>query len=375
MAKRRKSKRKNKLRMFLFIGEFIVLALMIGVLYYLLKTDKMEKGVIEDTSEQALKINDELAQQASQSSEAGVEWKMSGVTTIALFGVDARDSSLGKGNRTDTIILASINEDTGDVRLCSVYRDTYMNIGNDTYNKANAAYAQGGPEQAIQMLNTCFDLDIKDYATVNFTALIDAIDVLGGVPIDVHDEEIAHLNSYQICMSGVEDGLNAFGEKAYKATAGVDYTPVTQPGIQNLNGLQATAYCRIRYVGNDFERTNRQRNVLTEVANKAKKADIATLDNLIDEIFPKVKTSFSSTELLDYASKAAKYNVVDSAGFPFNQVTGKMGKAGSSVVSVDFATDVKDLHTFLYGEDSYTPTARVQEISNRILADKNKYGL
>lgn len=375
MAKRKRSKRKNKLRIFLFIGEFIVLAVMIGVLYFLLKADKIEKGTMTDDSEKALKINDELVEQANQSSEAGVEWKMSGVTTIALFGVDARDSSLGKGNRTDTIMLASINEDNGEVRLCSIYRDTYLNIGNDTYNKANAAYAQGGPEQAIQMLNTCFDLDIKDYATVNFTALIDTIDILGGVPIDVHQDEIEYLNSYQICMTGEEDGLNAFGEKAYKATAGVDYTPVTQSGVQNLNGTQATAYCRIRYVGNDFERTNRQRNVLTEVANKAKKADLSTLNNMIDEIFPKIKTSFTAGEMLDYASKASKYSVVDSTGFPFNQVTGKMGKAGSSVVAVDFASDVKDLHTFLYGEDSYTPTARVQEISNRVASDKNKYGL
>lgn len=372
MAKRRKKKRKNR-KIILFVLEFIVLIGMIGALYVVLKSDQITKDTTIKETDAALKINDELSEMKSQAKEAGEEWKMSGYTTIALFGVDARDNSLGKGNRTDTIILAGINEDTGDVSLCSIYRDTYMNIGNDTYNKANAAYAQGGPEQAIQMLNTCLDLDIKDYATVNFRALIDTIDALGGVEIDVHDDEIEYLNSYQICMTGVEDGLNAFGEKAYKAKEGVDYIPVKSSGLQVLNGTQATAYCRIRYVGNDFERTNRQRTVLTECANKAKKADLATLNAIIDEVFPKAQTSLTTTELLTYASKAAMYNIVDSAGFPFNQVTGKMGKAGSSVVATDFAGDVKQLHTMLYGEDGYTPTARVQEISGRIASDRAKH--
>lgn len=372
MAKRKRSRRRNR-KIALFVLEFFVLIAMIGALYVVLKSDKIAKDTTIEQTEAALQINDELAEMKQQASAEGSEWKMSGYKTIALFGVDARDKSLGKGNRTDTIILAGINEDTGDVSLCSVYRDTYINIGNDTFNKANAAYAQGGPEQALQMLNTSLDLDIKDYATVNFSALIDTIDALGGVQIDVHEDEIEYLNSYQICMTGEEDGLNAFGEKAYKATAGVDYTPVTSSGLQTLNGTQATAYCRIRYVGNDFERTNRQRTVLQECANKAKQASPATLDAIIDEVFPKAMTSLTTTELLTYASKAAKYNIKESAGFPFENVTGTMGKAGSCVIAVDFAQNVKELHTMLYGEDAYTPTARVQEISQRIASDKAKY--
>jgi len=372
MARRKRSKRKNR-KIALFVFEFVVLIAMLIALFVVLKSDKITKDTTIEETDAALQINDELHEMQSQASESGEEWKMSGYKTIALFGVDARDKSLGKGNRTDTIILASINQDTGDIALCSVYRDTYMNIGNDTFNKANAAYAQGGPEQALQMLNTSLDLNVTDYATVNFSALIDTIDALGGVDIDVHEDEIEYLNSYQICMTGEEDGLNAFGEKAYKAREGVDYTAVTHSGMQTLNGTQATAYCRIRYVGNDFERTNRQRTVLQECAKKAKQANLATLNNIVDEVFPKTMTSLTTSELLTYASKAAQFNIVQSAGFPFEQVTGTMGKAGSCVIADDFAQNVKELHTMLYGEDSYTPTARVQEISNRIASDRAKY--
>ena len=370
---RRSRRKKTKLKIFLFVLEFIVLFIMLGVVYVILKSDKIEKDETIDQTNAALQINDELSEMMEQAGETGQEWKMSEYTTVALFGVDSRNGQLGKGNRSDTIIIAGINESTGEVKLVSVYRDTYCNIGNDTYNKANAAYAQGGPEQAIQMLNTCLDLDIKDYATVDFYALIDAIDILGGVEIDVREEEIEHLNNYQISMAGKEDGLNAFGEVAYTATPGVDYTPVTKSGPQLLNGLQATAYCRIRYVGNDFERTNRQRTVLEQAAKKASKASLSTLNTAIDRIFPKVKTSLTTAQLAAYASKAAMYSVTGGEGFPFNQVTGTMGKAGSCVVSDDFAADVKQFHTFMYGEDAYTPTARVQEISARVASDRAKY--
>ena len=165
---RRSRRKKKKLKIFLFVLEFIVLFIMLGVVYVILKSDKIEKDETIDQTNAALQINDELSEMMEQAGETGQEWKMSEYTTVALFGVDSRNGQLGKGNRSDTIIIAGINESTGEVKLVSVYRDTYCNIGNDTYNKANAAYAQGGPEQAIQMLNTCLDLDIKDYATVDF---------------------------------------------------------------------------------------------------------------------------------------------------------------------------------------------------------------
>ena len=167
---------------------------------------------------------------------------MKGYRNIALFGVDSRDGELDKSTRTDTIIIASINQDTKEVKMISVLRDTYLNLSTDTYNKANSAYAKGGPKQAIAMLNMNLDMNITDFVTIGFDGLIDVIDAVGGIEIDVQENEIPHLNSYQISMVGKQDGtLNAKGEPNYVATEGVDYIPVTTAGLQKLNGLQATA--------------------------------------------------------------------------------------------------------------------------------------
>jgi LCP family protein required for cell wall assembly len=166
---------------------------------------------------------------------------MKGYMNIALFGVDAtKESLLYKGSRSDSIMIASINMDTGDIKLVSVYRDTYLNIGTDSYQKCNAAYSYGGAEQAVKMLNMNLDMDITNFVTVGYKGLSEVIDGLGGIYIDVDSEEIKHINNYQI---GIAEVLKC------------DYTPVTETGMQLLNGLQATAYCRIRYTaGNDFKR-------------------------------------------------------------------------------------------------------------------------
>ena len=113
-----------------------------------------------------------------------------GYTNIALFGVDSRDGNLGKGNRTDCIIVASLNNETKEIKMVSVYRDTLLDLSEGTYQKCNAAYSYGGPVQAINMLNMNLDLDIQDYVTVDFGAIADAIDLLGGVEIDVKEEEV-----------------------------------------------------------------------------------------------------------------------------------------------------------------------------------------
>ncbi len=370
----RRKKKKGGLKIFLFILEFIVLIVMLALLFvFVILPDKVTQDLTLVQTEEALQINDQLGEMEEIATETGEDWNMAEYTTVALFGVDARNRSLGKGNRSDTIMIVALNNSTYEVRLISMYRDTYCNIGNDTYNKANTAYSQGGPEQAIQMLNTCLDLDIKDYVSVDFYGLIDAIDALGGVDIDVKEAEIEHLNNYQISMAGEEDGLNLFGETQYKATEGEDYIAVKKSGMQHLNGLQATAYCRIRYVGNDFERTNRQRAVLGQVLKRAASVGPLKLNEIIDSVGDKVQTSFSAAEMIDYAADITKYNMAEGAGFPFENVTGNMGKAGSCVVAKDFAADVKMFHTLMYGEDSYAPTERVKEISAKIDADRSKY--
>lgn len=352
-ALERKRAKKRKKKIILFIFEIILLAVLLLVLFAVFKTDKIQKIKI---NEEDIVVNDTV--------EANTAMK--GYRNIALFGVDSRDKDLGKGTRSDTIMIASINDDTGEVKLCSVYRDTYLNLGNDSYNKCNASYAKGGPEQAINMLNMNMDMNITDYVTVGFTGLIETIDALGGVTIDVREDEIVHLNNYQISMVGKSaDG------KTFTAEEGKDYTAVTSSGKQKLNGLQATAYCRIRYVGDDFMRAERQRTVLSAVMDEAKQASPSQLNSILNSVLPNVSTSLDVDEMTAVLSNLTKYNITGSDGFPFetNRATGSVGKKGSCVIPVDLAQNVELLHHFFFGDAEYTVSDQVKQYSQKISSD------
>jgi anionic cell wall polymer biosynthesis LytR-Cps2A-Psr (LCP) family protein len=268
-------------------------------------------------------------------------------------------------------MIMSINLDTKEVKLVSVMRDTWLNLGTDSYGKANAAYAKGSYKQAINMLNMNLDLNITDFVTVGFDGLIDAIDAIGGIEIDVKESEIEHLNNYQICMVGYEDGtLNAAGEPNYKADPGT-YTPVTKSGLQTLNGLQATAYARIRYVGNDTARTSRQRTVLTQAAKKAMTMNVSSLNKIVDTVLPQVYTSLSKTEILSLIAGIAGYSIGENSGFPFDDYVVLNGRinGASVVVPVDLTKNVSLLHEFLFGEENYEPTETVKRCSQKIASD------
>lgn len=358
-AAARKAKKRQK-RIILFIFEILVLAVLVAVLYTVLKTENIQKIKVDEKNI-VTKVNENVENNES----------MKGYRNIALFGVDSRDGALGKGTRSDTIMIASVNEDTGDIKLCSVYRDTYLNLSNDSYNKCNAAYAKGGPEQAIIMLNMNLDLNITDYVTIGFDGLIDVIDALGGVYIDVTEAEITHLNNYQISMVGkTTDG------KTFTATEGKDYTAVTTPGYQKLNGLQATAYCRIRYIGDDFARALRQRTVLAAVMDQAKKASVSDLNKTLDKVLPNVATSLDVDEMVGLLSNVAKYNITGSDGFPFetNRATDKVGSKGSCVIPVNLAQNVELLHEFLFDQPDYTVSSQVQTYSEKISKDTGYSG-
>ena len=224
--------------------------------------------------------------------------------------------------------------------------------------------------QAINMLNMNLDMNITDFITVGFEGLADTIDALGGVEIDVTESEISHLNNYQISMVGTTlDG------KTYKANAGTDYIPVTSAGRQTLNGLQATAYCRIRYVGDDFQRTQRQRTVLLAIAEKVKTASPATINQIANDVFSEVYTSLDLDEILDMLSEASKYQVVDQGGFPEESMraTGTVGSKGSCVVPVSLADNVQWLHDFLFEDEDYSPSEEVLSYSEKIAADTSQY--
>ena len=210
------------------------------------------------------------------------------------------------------------------------------------------------------MLNRNFDLNIQHYVTVDFSALVDVIDALGGVPIDVKEEEIPYINGYACEI--IEN-------------TGVDTWAVTEPGLQNLTGVQATAYARIRAIGDDYQRAARQREVLTQIAVKAQQASLSTLNKIIDRVFPKVKTNFKLTEILAYAKDVKKYKLAESTGFPTEDGRDTMdyGDAGNVVVPVTLLSNATALHEYLFGdEEEYVPSSKVKEISDEI-ADLSGY--
>ena len=348
------SKPRKKRRKVLFILEIIVLLLFIGGLYvYGQISAKLDKIDIQETDlqEQDIVTNDQAPQ-------------MTGYTTYALFGLDhrSRNEKLNTEN-SDTIIVASINNDTKAVKLVSVYRDTLLNVKDDTYSKANAAYALGGPAQAVNMLNTNLDLNITDYVSIDFDALVTVVDCLGGLDIPLSYAEIVHMNNY--CVETAEE-------------TGKSYTPVELPepkpedqeaivGTYHLNGVQATSYCRIRYTASlDMGRTERQRKVIQMIVDKAKSAGLSTIFKIMDDVFPMVTTSVSKTEILKLIPAMIGYCIDETTGFPqdYKFATVK----GSVIVPTTLDSNVLKLHQFLYGNTNYTPTQDVLNKSAQIAA-------
>ena len=353
----RGNRKKDRKRAFIVLGvELVLLIILIVVVWFLfggMGVDKVGKVNLDEET-------------ISSSVNSGVEEnvEMTGYTNIALFGVDDRNGALDKKTRSDSIIIASINNATHEIKLVSVYRDTYLNLSNDSYNKCNAAYAAGGPEQAISMLNMNLDMDIKDFITVGFGGLTEIVNELGGIEINVEENEITHLNNYQSTMASKEE-------------LDMKYTPVTEPGLQTLDGLQATAYCRIRYTaGDDFRRAERQRTVLMAILEKAKTANLTELTNVARNVFGQTYTSLDLEDIIGtYLPHVTEYNVIANDGFPMAdyRTTGTMGKKGSCVIPMNLAQNVEWLHGFLFEDEQYEVSPDVQGYSDKIAADAAEY--
>ncbi|MBQ7707970.1 MAG: LCP family protein [Lachnospiraceae bacterium] len=327
-----------------FFAELIILGLMIVaylMFYFDAKIGKINKV---DIDEGDLAINEELDTS-----------KQTGYKTIALFGVDARDvTNLGQGTRSDSIMIASINNETKEVKIVSVYRDTLLEIENDSglTSKVNAAYSYGGPQLAIKTLNANLDLQITDFVTVNFLGLTKAIDDLGGITVHVEENELPVLNlaiSEQIAVTGIySDGVFTTGDIL-------------------LNGTQATAYARIRSTDQgDITRTERQRDVLTKMFEKAKSSDLGTIDAIIDDLFPEIATSLTEDEIKALAKAVFEYQLGDTVGFPFAYTPITHDTKGSVLVPADLTSNVSALHEFLFEEQGYVPTSKVQNINTTI---------
>lgn len=284
----------------------------------------------------------------------GVKTETKGYKTIVLYGVDSRESNLNQGTNSDCIIIVSINDDTKEVKLVSIYRDTLFKIQNDskTTQKVNYAYQAGGALTSINTLNANLDLQITDYIAVDFNGMADIIDALGGVEVSIEENEINNLNknlAEQISISGkYSDGIY-------------------ETGIQTLKGQQAVAYSRIRSTElGDITRTERQREVLFSLVDKLFDADATTLDHLLDVSFNCISTSFTRKKVEELLKDFDDYKITSSTGFPFTYSALTIDEKGSVLVAADMNTNVEALHEYLYGNASYTPSETVAAISDEI---------
>ena len=291
-----------------------------------------------------------------------VQEVLKGYTNIALFGLDNRSNGSFEAGNSDVIMIASINNDTKEVRLVSVFRDTFLNVSSDgtnNFRKANYAYNKGGAEEAVRMLNRNLDLDIQDYVVVDFQAVTEAIDLLGGVEVEIDAAEAKWMDFY------INETALVTGHEAHS---------ITQPGTYTLDGVQATSYCRIRYTaGDDFKRAQRQREVIAKMVEKAKNADLFTINKIIDSVLDDISTNFTAGEMISLASQLMNYELADTTGFPFHLTTANLGGSkGSVVIPCDLVTNVTDLHKYLFNDFNYTPSNTVTSFSQAVIQETGK---
>ncbi len=278
-----------------------------------------------------------------------------GYINILLLGVDSRDMANIKGTRSDMIMIASINKDTYDVKLTSVYRDTYLKLGDtSTYDKITHACVYGGPEMTMKSLNQAMDINLSNYIVVNFKTVADVVDAVGGITVDVQDYEIYQLNKY------TKQTANNIGKKKYNL--------VESAGEQTLEGVQAVSYGRIRKgVGDDFKRTERMRIVVSKVLEKVKTMSFSEVKEIIDMAVPQVQTNLTMNDILALGIRLPKYSISSGAGWPYQWTTGTINKV-SYVFPNGMATNTIEFHKEVFGQEGYTPSATVTAISNEIAA-------
>ena len=362
--KKSRKYKKMRRRKIIFGIEITVLLILSGILFVYAwinrSMDKMNQDTLDSSQ---IQINSEVKANTDLS-------QMSGTQVIALVGVDARGvegSELAESMNSDTIILCCIDHDKQEIRMVSIMRDTWMNMAKYTdeyyeFDKANSAYNRGGPESMLSMLNTNLDFALTDYVTVNFKALADAIDVLGGLDIEMTNAECVHANNYNREVSeaqGVE-----YEAIPYDEDLGDDYSEV-----RHVSGALATSYARIRYGGgDDAKRTSRQRIVINLMVQKLKQ-NPTKIPEILDKVMGNVSTSLTKNEILELGMHAVTYTMGTSYAYPFQLCYGEnvVNAIGEDVViPVTLEFNVRELHEYLYPGLSYEPSAAVTEYSDYI---------
>lgn len=311
----------------LLIIILILLGLTLGIGYAFI-SDKLSNVNYVDIDEANIELN------------SGVEQELKDYRNIAIFGLDSRDNSFSN-SRSDCIIIVSINKKTNDVKLTSVYRDTYVDIEGHGLDKITHAYAYGGPELAINTLNKNLDLNITEFVTVNFDTVETIVDSIGGITLTITDSEASQI--------GFSSG-----------------------GTYTLDGKEALAYSRIRKIDSDYQRTERMRTVLEAVFNKVKKQELSEISNFVDIVLPHISTNMSTNSIISLVPSAVFYKITDSTGWPYD-VSGYSSDAWYGV-PVTLESNVKEFHQNIFGISDYTPSDTVQDISDSIIAETGYSG-
>ncbi len=342
---KKKGSKKQQKKIMLVVAELFVLLILAVALYGVSKLNRIQRP--DDNVMDKVQVNEDIDKSVQEVTE---EFR-----TIAVFGLDNRSNGKLTSGNSDVIILVTIDNHTHEVKVCSVYRDTYLDTGDGKYRKCNAAFAKGGPQQAISMLNKNLDLNISDYVTVDFNAVVECINLLGGVELTITDEEAHYMIGY------VKELNELTGNKSVVPEAGGTYL---------LDGVQATAYARVRYTaGNDYKRAERQRTVIAKMIEKVQSSDLKTLNSMINVMFSDIETSFSNKELIELAAKVFDYELSGSVGFPFTKIEADLGSKGLVVAPDTLEANVKELHKFLYNNENYTPSSTVKANSLKIEQD------
>ena len=382
IQRRKKQKRKRiavlivQIVVLIILAVFLIIAIRGTQLLGLINRVETNSDNIKTSSEANAQYNT-LSGDTEQSETETETNQYTGYDVIALVGLDTRGdiSDDDYSENSDTMILCVMDHSTKSIRLCSVYRDTYLNVGDDYYGdpdyytKANAAYNLGGPEQFLSMINLNLDLNVTRFVTVDFAVLTECIDRLGGLDIAMTREELIHVNNYNV-------------ETA--AEAGVEYEALEVPDDPNFdgvvlrtfhcNGSQAVSYARIRYTaGNDFRRASRQREVLSLIKDKASQADVFTLNSVLEAVLPGVKTNMDSASIISLALNVVSYDMSDSnmGAFPIVKACDEYVMGGEYVVPVTLEYNVQKLHEFLFPNESYTPSYTVMQYSEKIIEDSS----
>lgn len=340
----RKKKKMNKgLKIFLIILLVLVIIIVgLGVAGYTFVNGKIGKMQKENIDTTAVGISEETKQE------------LKGYRNIALLGIDSRADDYGLGNRSDCMMIASINQETNEIKLISVYRDTYVYVmenGTKRLDKITHAYSYGGAQNTLKSLNEAMDLNITEFVTVNFDAVIAAVDSLGGVYIDIDESEIKYVNDY----------IDATSE-----SSGVKSSHITHSGRQKLDGVQAVSYTRVRYTtGGDYKRTERMRTVVEAMLSKAKTLNVGQLNSFADTILPKIRTNISTSEIWGLIPKLASFKVTESIGWPYDTKGITLDRWYG--VPVTLQSNVERLHKEAFEQEDYEASDTVKEMSAAIV--------